>query len=110
MTENNQNMSSDHNEKDTVFGPANDLQVVMQNGFPVSVIVPMEEYDKMVITIQLAQELLEGKDLVLSDGTKGTFQEIVDQQVMADRAAYEEELASMFEDCDDQDCDQEEQD
>lgn len=103
-------MQNNNEQNDTVFAPVNDLQVVMQNGLPVSVIVPMEEYDKMAITIEIAHELLEGKDCVLPDGTKATFQEMVDQRVAAERAAYEEELAAMFdeEDCD-QDCDQEEQ-
>jgi hypothetical protein len=106
MTQNNQNIAFEHDEKDTVFAPAHDLQIIMQGGLPVSVIVPMEEYDRMAMTIDLAQELLEGKDFLLADGTKGTFQEMVEQRVVAERAAYEEELAAMFEEDCDQDCDE----
>lgn len=101
MTQENKNIAIEQDEKDTVFAPGQDLQIIMQGGLPVSVIVPMEEYDRMAITIELAQELLEGKELLLADGTKGTFQEIVEERVAADLAAYEEELAAMFEeDCD----------
>lgn len=107
MTQNDKNIVLEQDEKDTVFSPADDLQIVMQGGLPVSVIVPMEEFDRMAITIELAEELLEGKELFLVDGTKVTFQEIVEQRVAADRAEYEEELASMFEDdCDAEECDE----
>lgn len=111
MTENNKNIASQHDEKDTVFASGPDMQIVMQGGFPVSVIVPMDEYDKMAVTIELAHELLEGKEILLADGTKGTFQDLVEERVAAERAAYEEELVAMFdeEDCDDQDCEQEEE-
>lgn len=107
-------MEQNQNEQmDTVFNPMNDLQIVMQNGLPVSVIVPMEEYDKMAATIEMAYEALEGKDFFLPDGTKVTFEEMVNNRVAAERAAYEEELSSMFaDDCDEdcqEDCDQEEQ-
>lgn len=107
MEQNNKNIASEHNEKDTIFESPSNLQIVMQGGFPVSVIVPMEEYDKMAITIEIAQELLEGKELVLADGSKGTLQDLIEQRIEADRAAYEEELAEMFEDCD-ENCDEEE--
>jgi hypothetical protein len=111
MMQDNKNIALEHDEKDTVFTPANDLQIIMQGGLPVSVIVPMEEYDKMAITIEIAQELLEGKDFLLADGTKGTFEEMIEQRLAAERKAYEEELAAMFEeDCDlDVDCDEEEE-
>lgn len=104
--ENNQNIvASEHAEKDTVFSPEQDLQIVMQGGLPVSVIVPMAEFDRMTLTIALAEELLEGKELFLEDGTKVTFKQMADQRVAADRAEYEAELAAMFdeEDCDDHD-------
>jgi|GEM_PF-1577201 len=105
--ENNQNLvtSSEHTENETVFSPEQDLQIVMQGGLPVSVIVPMEEFDRMTLTLALAEELLEGKDLFLADGTKVTFQQMADQRVAADRAEYEAELAAMFDEdaCDDQD-------
>ena len=106
MTQENKNIIVEQDEKDTVFSSGQDLQIVMQNGFPVSVIVPMEEYDKMVVTIQLAQELLEGKEFSLADGKKGSFDQLAEERVSADRAAYEEELASMFEEDCDQDCEE----
>ncbi|MCX5924593.1 MAG: hypothetical protein NTZ68_04170 [Candidatus Dependentiae bacterium] len=108
MIQNDKNMISEQEEKDTVFSPEDDLQIVMQGGLPVSVIVPMEEFDRMAITIEIAQELLEGKELSLEDGTKVTFQEMIDQRVAADRAEYEADLASMLEedDCDGEECDE----
>ena len=117
MTQNNKNLVSapEHEQEDTVFTPGDDLQIVMQGGLPVSVIVPIEEFDRMTATIALAEELLEGKDLFLPDGTKATFQEMADQRVAKERAAYEADLASMFQDSDDgeecdEDCGQECQD
>lgn len=110
MTQNNKNIASapEFNENDTIFNPGDDLQIVMQGGLPVSVIVPMDEFERMTVTIELAQELLEGKDLFLADGTKVTFEEMADQRVAANRAEYEADLASMLQDdCDDADCDQE---
>ena len=109
MTQNNKNLVSapELDEKDTVFNPGDDLQIVMQGGLPVSVIVPMEEFDRMAITIEIAEELLEGKELFLADGTKSTFQEMVDQRVAADRAEYDADLASMLdESCDGEECDE----
>lgn len=121
MSQNNKNIISESQteQNDTVFTPGDDLQVVMQGGFPVSIIVPIEEFDRMAATIALAEELLEGKDLFLEDGTKVTFQEMADQRVAQERAAYEAELSSMMQDEDDgeecdedcgQDCAQDEQD
>lgn len=109
MTENNKNITleNQNNDQDTVFNPGDDLQIIMQGGLPVSVIVPMEEFDRMNVTIALAQELLDGKDLFLPDGTKVTFEEMAEQRVAADRAEYEAELAMMLADeYEDEDCDE----
>jgi hypothetical protein len=115
MSQKNQNMvqESTVETQDTAFNPLEDMQVVMQGGVPVSVIIPTEEFDRMSATIDLAEELLEGKDLFLPDGTKVTFQEMIDHRVAQEHAEYEAELAAMFEDteCDedcDEDCGQEE--
>jgi len=109
MSQNNQNtvQESTVDTENTDFNVIEDLQVVMQGGVPVSVIIPTEEFDRMNATIELAQELLEGKDLFLEDGTKVTFQEMVDQRVAEDKAQYEAELAAMFEDTEcDEDCEE----
>lgn len=90
------------NENDDCNDEADDLQVVMQGGNPVSVIISIEEFDRMTSTIEIAEELLEGKDLFLPDGTKVTFQEMVDQRVESERAQYEADLAAMFADDEDE--------
>lgn len=107
MSQNNKVQESQVEEKDAIFNQGEDLQIVMQGGLPVSIIVPTEEFDRMTATIALAEELLEGKDLFMPDGTKTTFQEMVEVRVAAERAEYEAELEAMFEDedCDD-DCDE----
>jgi len=105
MTKNNKNIVSVE-EQDTVFTPVEDLQIVMQGGLPVSVIVPMEEFDRMTAIMALAEQLLEGQTFDLADGKKGSFQELADERVAADRAAYEAELEAMF---GDEECDEEEE-
>jgi len=77
--------------------PEDDLQVVMKGGVPVSVILSVEEFDRMTNTIAVAEELLEGKDLFMPDGTKVTFKEMVDQRIESEQAQYEADLASMLE-------------
>lgn len=110
MSENNKNIIE---SQDALFTPVEDMQIVMKNGLPSAVIVPMEEFDRMTATIALAEQLLEGKQFDLANGQKGSFQELADERVAEDRAAYEAELAAMFdacdedEDCDDEDCDDE---
>lgn len=96
MSQQNQNEN-----QETVFTPSDDLQVVMQSGLPVSVIVPMEEFDRMNCIILLAQELLEGKEFDMANGKKGSFSELAEERIAADRAEYEAELAAMFEDDED---------
>lgn len=93
MSQQNQNEN-----QETVFNPADDLQIVMQSGLPVSVIVPMEEFDRMTCIIELAQELLDGKQFDMANGKQGSFQELAEERIAADRAAYEAELEAMFED------------
>jgi len=108
MSDNNKNIvqTPENEEQNSVFNPSDDLQIVMQGGLPVSVIVPMEEFDKMTCIIELAEELLEGKDLFLPDGTKTTFQEMAETRVAAERAEYEAELEAMFEEEEEEDCDE----
>lgn len=83
--------------------PEDDLQVVMKGGVPVSVILSIEEFDKMTATIDIAEELLEGKDLFMPDGTKVTFQEMVENKIEQERAEYEAALATMFEEDEEED-------
>lgn len=106
MTQNDKNLVSAQ-DQDSVFTPGDDLQIVMQGGLPVSVIVPMEEFDRMTATMALAEQLLEGQQFDLADGKKGSFQQLADERVALERAEYEAELAAMFEDdCDEQSCDE----
>ena len=100
MSNDNKNTISmmENEELETTSHENDDLQVVMQGGEPVSVIVSIDEFDKMTTAIELAEELLEGKDLFLPDGKKVTFQEMVDSRVELQRAQYEADLAAMFAD------------
>lgn len=88
--------------------PEDDLQVVMKGGVPVSVILSIEEFDKMTATVEIAEELLEGKDLFMPDGTKVTFQEMVEKRIEQERVEYEAQIASMFGDDEEEDEEEEE--
>ena len=104
MSQNNQNINAtaEQEGKDMVFQPNDDLQIVMKSGLPVSVILPIEEFDRMTCIIALAEELLDGQQFDMANGQKGSFQELADERVAADRAEYEADLASMFEDDEDE--------
>jgi hypothetical protein len=85
-------------EPKELFGPEDDLQIVMKGCIPVSVTISMKEFDRMTSTIATAEELFEGKDLFMPDGKKVTFQEMVDERIRLERIEHEADLASMFED------------
>ena len=111
MSKENKNMVSELEleEQNMDSHPSDDLQIVMQGGEPVSVIISMEEFERMTTAIDTAEELLEGKELFLPDGTKATFQEMVTQRVELQRAEYEADLAAMFADESDEDFEEEEE-
>ena len=103
MTQNDKNIVLEQDEKDTVFSPAvgNFYRLLCRWSSSISHLQSGRIRQNGNNYSKLAEELLEGKELFLVDGTKVTFQEIVEQRVAADRAEYEEELASMFKDhCD----------
>ena len=108
MTKNHENSMSvsEHEEIKEVTPSFDDLQIVMKGGQPVSVILSIEEFDKMTATATIAQELLEGKQFDLADGKKGSFEQLVEERIALERAQYEADLAAMF--ADEDECDEDE--
>lgn len=83
-------------EQKFVFTPAEDLQIIMQGGETVSVIVPIEEFNRMETALAIAEEQFEGKNLLMPDGTKVTFHEMIEKRVEAEAAEHEAALNAMF--------------
>ena len=97
---------SQNNENNSLLHSIENFPVVMQDGVPTSVMVSVDEFDKIIMAVAIAEELFEGEEITLADGTKGTFHQVIAQRVAAEKAAYEAQLAAMLEECD-QDCDDE---
>jgi hypothetical protein len=98
---------SQNSENNSLLNSIENFPVVMQDGVPTSVMVSVDEFDKIIMAVAIAEELFEGKEVALADGIKGAFHQVVEQRVAAEKAAYEAQLAAMLEKCDIEDCDEE---
>ncbi|MCX5924602.1 MAG: hypothetical protein NTZ68_04215 [Candidatus Dependentiae bacterium] len=60
--------------------PVSNLEVIFKDGLPVSIVLSVEDFERMTSKIATAEELFEGKDLFMPDGQKVTFEEMADKR------------------------------